>query len=74
MGTREYIGTAEMDELGIIYLVLHAETPVGLGTSRFSYRPDDPEYADVLAHLGGLKSGEKKSVRPWPEAAAEKRS
>lgn len=73
MGTREYIGTAEMDELGIIYLVLHAETPVGLGTSRFTYRPDDPDYANVLAHLGGLKHGEKKSVRPWPDPV-EKRS
>ena len=28
-------------------------------------RPDDPDYARILSHVGGLKPGETKSVPPW---------
>jgi hypothetical protein len=29
--------------------------------------PDDPRYANYVAHLGGMKPGEAKPIPPFPE-------
>ena len=64
------IGSARMDEHGIITLFLIAEVP-GLGIAHGSlvYKPSDPRYNEILSHLGGLRPGEHKPVRPWPETS-----
>ncbi len=62
------IGKATMTEDGTIILDLRAEDPiVGIGHARFTYPPSDPQYLDVLNHLGGLRPGEEKLVPPWED-------
>jgi hypothetical protein len=56
------IGTATMTEDGTITLDLRAGAH-----GRLVYRKGDKGYAEVLNHLGGLKPGESKLVRPWPD-------
>jgi hypothetical protein len=63
--TQKSIGYATMDADGTIVLHFALSNPPAHGQS--TYRPDDPEYQDVLRHLGGLKPGETKSVPPFPE-------
>jgi hypothetical protein len=61
------IGTATMDKDGTIVLVLRAEGDKGLlGDGMLAYPRDHADYQKVLAHLGGLKPGESKAVKPWP--------
>jgi hypothetical protein len=38
-----------------------------VGDGFLTYPPSDPQYAEILRHLGGLKPGETKSVPPWPD-------
>lgn len=61
------IGTATMDPDGTIVLMLRATAPGIVGDARITYPPSHAEYRNVLAHLGGLKPGESKSVPPWPD-------
>lgn len=60
------IGVATMEADGTIVLQLRAEGPGMVGDAQFRYPPAHPQYAAVLAHLGGLVAGEQKAVRPWP--------
>lgn len=70
---QEYIGTATMLPDGTIQLRLRAPLPGGgSGEGELDYKPDDPDYQKILAHLGGLKPGETKPVKPWPDAPSEK--
>ncbi|MFZ2639409.1 MAG: hypothetical protein WA117_00365 [Verrucomicrobiia bacterium] len=68
------IGTAEMAADGTITLQLRAEGKSGgeraVGDAMFVYKKDDPKYKDILDHLGGMKPGESKFVKPWPEPTA----
>lgn len=65
-GEARSIGIATMLPDGTIVLDLRAETSSGtVGQGRLTYPPGHPEYAAVLRHLGGLRPGEVKSVRPW---------
>ena len=67
-GQRENIGTATMQGDGAIVLSLRAEGPGGIvGDGQVTYRPSDPRYQEVLAHLGGLKPGQSKPVPPWAD-------
>jgi hypothetical protein len=51
---------------GTIILRLRAEGPGGLtGDGLLRYLPDHPQYRGVLDHLGGMRPGERKPVRPW---------
>ena len=72
------IGSAEMAADGTITLQLRAEGKSGgepvVGDAIFVYKKDDPKYKDILEHLGGMKPGESKSVKPWPEPAAAGRT
>jgi hypothetical protein len=72
MPEQGFIGNADMDEQGVIHLDLRAVFPNGdVGLSRFKYHPTHPKYAEILAHLGGLKPGEIKGVPPWPDDQGE---
>ncbi len=65
----EYIGTAKMQSDGTLVLDLRAEDGEGtVGHGRLTYPPNDPHYEEVLQHLGGMKPGEEKPVRPWEDA------
>lgn len=60
------IGSARMLPDGTIVLDLRAEGAGGqVGDARVTYAKDSPHYAEVLAHLGGLKPGEVKPVPAW---------
>ncbi len=63
------IGTATMAQDGTIELRLRAELPNhgGIGEGTMTYRPGDKDYAEILRHLGGMKVGETKPVKPWPD-------
>ncbi len=64
----ESIGVATIGQNGILRLRLRAESDDGIiGDALLEYRPDDPQYAAILEHLGGLQPGQEKSVPPWPE-------
>jgi hypothetical protein len=71
---RPYIGVATMLPDGIIHIELHLSISGGGVADGFKdYQPDDPYYQEVLDHIGGLKPGESKPVRPWPDNPAAKR-
>jgi hypothetical protein len=61
------IGTATMAADGTVTLWLRAELPNhgGVAHGTIAYRPDNRQYRDVLLHVGGLKPGETKLVKPW---------
>ena len=66
--TAASIGAATMTPDGTIRLQLRADGPDGAqGDALLLYPRSDPEYAKVLAHLGGLEPGESKPVPPWPD-------
>lgn len=68
----EYIGKATMTEDGTIILDLRAEDPIaGIGHARLLYPSSHPQYDEVLNHLGGLRPGEEKLVRPWDDGGQE---
>ena len=63
---RDSIGKATMTKEGTIFLYLRAEGENGEeGDGLLTYSPDHPKYQDILKHLGGLKPGESKPVRPF---------
>ncbi len=60
------IGQASMQSDGTIVLELRAEDSKGsIGEGRLVYPPSHPQYRNILQHLGTLKPGETKPVRPW---------
>lgn len=62
------IGSATMKADGTIVLDLRATGPGGeIGMARLEYPPSHPQYQMIFEHLGGLKPGEEKLVRPFPE-------
>ncbi|MBL8537496.1 MAG: hypothetical protein JNM59_08860 [Hyphomonadaceae bacterium] len=62
------IGAATMLPDGTIQMQLRAEGPGGtIGDAMFTYPPNHPQYAEMLAHVGGLSPGETKDVPPWPD-------
>ncbi len=62
------IGTATTKADGTIVMRLRAEGRRGeIGDAILTYSPNDPDYSEVLRHLGGLKPGEGKLVPPWPD-------
>jgi|HubBroStandDraft_5_1064220.scaffolds.fasta_scaffold648411_1 hypothetical protein len=65
---QEYIGTATLLPDGTIHMELHFRMPGGgWADGARDYKPGDPYYDEVLRHIGGLKPGETKLVRPWPD-------
>jgi hypothetical protein len=64
-----YIGTAEMSADGTIVLHLRAEDSKRgiVGHSGLTYPRDHPQYEAILRHVGPMKPGETRAVRPWPD-------
>ena len=66
---QETIGTALLEPDGTIILTLASEDPdnsVAIAHAQIRYKRNDPQYADILKHVGPLKVGVAKNVRPWP--------
>lgn len=42
-----------------------ARSPGELGYGQVDIEPNNPHYAELLRHLGGLRPGETKPVPPW---------
>ena len=62
------VGSADMDEKGVLRLMLRTETADGMiGEMTMLVPPDDPRYAGFVAHLGGMQPGDAKSIPPFPE-------
>jgi hypothetical protein len=63
----DIIGSARMTADRIILLDLRSVQCNGSeAMGQVTYKPSDPSYASVLAHIGGLKPGETKPVPAWP--------
>jgi hypothetical protein len=62
------IGSATMLKDRTIVLALIYWFPGGGHTTPTDvrYKPGHPEYRNILRHLGGMKPGEVKGVKPWP--------
>lgn len=63
----EPIGSAKMLADRTLVLSLRAETDGSIGHAEFKYYKDDPNYAEILRHIGGLEPGDEKVVLPFPE-------
>lgn len=61
------IGVAWIDEDGTISMQLHASQGGIHGHGLLRYGVADPHYAEILAHIGPIKPGEKVTVLPFPE-------
>lgn len=61
------IGGAKMLPDGTITLWLRATNGAAVGDAFFEYKPGDPDYEKIRAHLGGIKPGEDKPVPPWTD-------
>lgn len=60
------IGYAEITPEGIIQLFLRAESEDGtVGHGILVYSPHDPEYSQIIAHLGAIEPGQKVPVYAW---------
>ncbi len=60
-----YLGIAEMRPDRTIVLTMYID---GTGRDAYQvveYKPTDKYYELVMKHVGGLKPGEQKPVRPW---------
>lgn len=60
------IGQAQMMPDGTLVLDLRAQDGGTTGIGRLIYPRDHGQYQAILDHLGGMKPGEVKLVRPWP--------
>src|SRR6516165_9465619 len=58
------VGRAHMSADGAITLRLHTLWPQPFTESERVYAPDDPRYAFIKRHLGGIAPGETKPVPP----------
>jgi hypothetical protein len=58
------VGRAQMSTDGAITLRLHTLWPQPFAESQRVYAPDDPQYAFIKRHLGGIAPGETKPVPP----------
>jgi hypothetical protein len=66
------IGVASIEKDGTLHLRLKSSGPGPSGEAHFVYKTTDKDYADVLKHIGTIKPGEFKPVRPWSETAEKK--
>jgi hypothetical protein len=62
-----FAGTAAMLEDGTISLRLRQTSDGKPVDETVIYKVSDRGYDNVLRHLGGLRPGETKSLRPWKD-------
>jgi hypothetical protein len=69
--TGDFIGFARMEADGTLVLRLDAylDNSETAAHGYFRYSPDHPRYEETLLHVGPIKPGEEKLVRPWPETS-----
>lgn len=65
------IGTARMLSDGTIRMDLTSWKGRSELFGVLLYKPDHPQYQEILTHLGGLKPGESKAVKPFPPAKSK---
>ncbi len=63
--TVDSIGIAEMTADGTITLHLKSLWPDPHEDSDLTYAPDDPQYAEIKKHLGGIAPGQSKPIPPF---------
>lgn len=63
----EYVGVATMLPDGTIVLHLRAETDGVSGETHVEYKPNDPNYDEIITHIGGIEVGEEKFVPSWDD-------
>lgn len=62
----EFIGVCWMEEDGTLKMRLRADGPGGIvGHAMFEYPPDHADYKEMMEHVGPIKPGERKGVKPW---------
>lgn len=67
--TTKYIGEAWMEgNREVVMQLFTQENDDTLGQALFRYKPDHPQYNEIIEHLNGLNPGERKGVLPWPNA------
>ena len=60
------IGAATMLSDGTLSVQFRATADTGaIGDALIVLRPEDPRYKEFIEHIGDLKPGETKAVRPW---------
>ncbi len=65
-GAAESVGVAVCKPDGTIEMMLRAKGPKGeIGEAMKVYKPADPKYAGIVAHLGGIKPGQSKPIPPF---------
>ena len=63
----EYIGRAQMAADGTLTLDLESvECDGSRAMGRIVIQPTDSRYRDYLDHIGEIRPGETRPVRPWP--------
>ncbi len=61
----ESIGVATMSADAIVTLQIRSLPPRPIAEGLLVYKPGSKDYRMVLGHLGGIKPGQSKPVRPW---------
>ncbi len=62
----EFVGTASMGPDNSIILDIASKQENGaIAHGHFVYPPGHPRYREILEHVGSIKPGETKPVRPW---------
>lgn len=59
------VGTAKMSADGTITLQLRSLPPNPIAEGQLVYATDDPQYAEIKRHLGGITPGQFKPIPPW---------
>ena len=67
------VGIATMDTDRTLHLDLRSvECDGSEAAALVDYKVDDPHYAEVLSHIGGVEPGQRKPVPAWPEEPCPK--
>lgn len=61
------IGVATMSNDRVVTLRLRSANLGMIAEGVFSYKPGDPKYEEIIAHLGGIEPGQQKPVPPFPD-------
>jgi hypothetical protein len=62
----ESVGVARMAPDGTVTAYLRSEAPgQPIAEAKTIYKPGDPKYDEMVAHIGGIKPGEEKPIPPW---------
>jgi hypothetical protein len=63
------VGNAYMKPDGTLEMTFRTIGPGGIiGEAYKVLAPDDPQYAAMVAHLGGIQPGEGRAIPPFPAA------